>query len=138
MQHKSRPKMKPCPSTPVHRSPSPGITASMTLGICSIFLGSLSILTCCVILIAMPLAGLGILLGLMSLAMTSDRSWLGITGLGLSLLGVLLPMVVLVLFVIADQPVEEEWNRDNRTVVVPLAPEKACMTDSIYLLGDEE
>ena len=104
MQHKSRPKMQPCSSTPVHRSASPVSPAGRGLGICSIFLGSLSILTCCLFCIATPLAGLGILLGLMSVAMTSDRPWLGITGLGLSMLGVVLPIVLLVLFVIADQP----------------------------------
>ena len=77
-------------------------------------------------------------MGLLSIAKTSDRPWLGITGLGLSLLGVLLPMVLLVLFVIAEQPYEEEWNNDNRPVVVPQAPEEACMTGPIYLVGDDE
>jgi len=54
------------------------------------------------------------------------------------MLGVVLPIVLLVLFVIADQPVEEEWNRDNRPVVVPLAPEEVCMTGPLYLVGDDE
>ncbi|MFP6669876.1 MAG: hypothetical protein VB857_00555, partial [Pirellulaceae bacterium] len=55
---------------------------------------SLSILACCMCFIAVPLAGLGILLGLLSVSKTTDRPWLGITGLGLSLLGVVLPMVL--------------------------------------------
>ena len=130
MQHNSPPKMQPCSSTPLHRSASPVSHAGRGLGICSIFLGILSILTCCVFYIAMPLAGVGILLGLMSVAMTSDRPWLGITGLGLSMLGVVLPIVLILLFVIAEQPYEEEWNNDNRPVVVPLAPEEVCMTGS--------
>lgn len=128
MQHNSPPKMQPCLSTPIHRSASPVSLAGRGLGICSVVLGSLSILACCVFYFAMPLAGLGILLGLLSIAMIPDRPWLGITGLGLSIIGFVLPMVAIVLFVIADQPVEEEWNRDNRPVVAPLAPEEVCMT----------
>jgi hypothetical protein len=81
----------------------------------------MSILGCWSIFIAVPLAGLGILLGIYSIVSFPKAPALGIVGLTLSLLGGVLPVVVLVLFVYADQPAE---------VSEALLPSPVCLASS--------
>ena len=74
------------------------------LGLISIIFGALSLASCIWLLIALPLAAMGFLFGVLAVASTKKDRHLGVVGMALNVIGALASIGLVVLFIISEPP----------------------------------